>query len=77
MRVASNEWGYSKQFRLVPEILPTWYQPKLNEGTKVADIGCGGALATIAMAAAFPGSSFYGFDISENALSRARESGGS
>ncbi len=67
--------AYSKQFRLVPEILPLvpGINRKLNEGTKVADIGCGGALATIAMAAAFPRSSFYGFDISENALNRARE----
>ncbi|MGH2609898.1 MAG: class I SAM-dependent methyltransferase [Tepidiformaceae bacterium] len=46
--------------------------PKLEAGAKVADVGCGGAIADIAMARAFPNSEFHGYDDSTHALSRAR-----
>jgi 2-polyprenyl-3-methyl-5-hydroxy-6-metoxy-1,4-benzoquinol methylase len=45
---------------------------RLEAGGKVADIGCGAAVADIAMARAFPKSSFDGYDNSVNALRRAR-----
>ena len=38
----------------------------------VADVGCGGGLATIALAQAYPQSSFVGYDTSDEALARAR-----
>lgn len=45
---------------------------KLEAGCAVADVGCGCGEAVITAAAAFPNSTFRGFDISEKALVRAR-----
>ena len=39
----------------------------------MADVGCGAANSTIAMAKAFPNSQFVGYDISMHALNRARQ----
>lgn len=66
--------AFSKQQRLVPEMLPMipHMQDRLALGAAVADVGCGGALSTIAMAQAFPNSQFIGYDTSEVALQRAR-----
>ena len=63
-----------QQRSLVPELLPRLTQvvEKLEAGAKVADVGCGGATSTVAMARAFPNSEFIGFDISMHALNRAR-----
>ena len=53
--------------------------PQLEQGAKVADIGCGHGASTIVMALAFPKSSFHGFDFHapsiEQARSRAAEAG--
>ena len=59
---------------LVPRMLPLLdgVVDKLDAGAKVADVGCGAATSTVAMGAAFPNSSFSAYDISENALERAR-----
>ncbi len=59
---------------LVPVALPALdgVVAKLEAGARVADIGCGGGLAVVLMAARFPNSTFDGFDISEYALARAR-----
>jgi 2-polyprenyl-3-methyl-5-hydroxy-6-metoxy-1,4-benzoquinol methylase len=46
---------------------------KLQAGATVADIGCGHGASTIIMAAAFPKSSFYGFDNHEPSIERARQ----
>ncbi len=67
----------SKKFQssyLVPRLLPALDQviEKLEHGARVADVGCGAATSTIAMAKAFPNSEFTGYDISLNALGRAR-----
>ncbi|MFP4349452.1 MAG: class I SAM-dependent methyltransferase [Thermodesulfobacteriota bacterium] len=45
---------------------------RLRKGIRVCDLGCGEGLAPILMAEAFPKSEFVGFDISEEALSIAR-----
>lgn len=60
---------------LVPELIPRLDQmvEKLEAGAMVADVGCGGANSTIAMAKAFPNSRFIGYDTSTHALSRARD----
>jgi 2-polyprenyl-3-methyl-5-hydroxy-6-metoxy-1,4-benzoquinol methylase len=50
-------------------------QEKLEAGCKVADVGCGGGEAVMTAAAAFPASTFHGYDISEDAL-RWVEGGG-
>ncbi|HBK18766.1 MAG TPA: hypothetical protein DDZ38_08990, partial [Gammaproteobacteria bacterium] len=66
--------AFTKRHRLVPEILPLLpsMEEKLFRGAQVADVGCGGALSTIAMAQAFPRSEFVGYDTSSHALARAR-----
>jgi len=53
---------------LMPSVLAD-----LRRGIRVADIGCGAGRALIAMARAFPASSFTGYDIFAPALERARE----
>ena len=60
---------------LVPVVLPSiaGLVKRLQDGMRVADIGCGAGSAVLLMAAAFPQSSFVGYDISEYALGRARE----
>lgn len=59
---------------LVPVVLPQLdgIVERLTGGARVADVGCGGATSTIAMAKAFPQSEFIGYDISMHALNRAR-----
>ena len=44
---------------------------KLQAGGRVADVGCGAAIADIAVATAFPNSRVDGFDTSKFALTRA------
>lgn len=59
---------------LVPKLLPRLdgMLERLEAGARIADVGCGGAISTIAMAKAFPNSEFIGYDISMHALNRAR-----
>jgi len=45
---------------------------RLEEGAKVADIGCGHGASTIIMADAFPHSRFIGFDYHDASIRRAR-----
>ena len=63
-----------QQLHLVPDLLPSTDDAleKLNRGALVADVGCGAGIAMIEMAKAFPNSQFIGYDISMNALKRAR-----
>ena len=46
---------------------------RLQQGGKVADIGCGHGASTIIMAQAFPKSRFHGFDSHAPSIERARE----
>jgi SAM-dependent methyltransferase len=61
--------------QLVPVALPKLdgVVSKLKAGAKVADVGCGGGIAIVEMAKAFPQSVFHGYDISKYALERAQE----
>lgn len=63
-----------QKHELVPTVLPLLegVLAKLEAGAVVADVGCGAASSTIAMAEAFPNSRFVGYDISQHALDRAR-----
>lgn len=59
---------------LVPRILPALdgLAGRLTHGIRVADVGCGSGTALLTMAAAFPNSTFEGFDPSHHAIDRAR-----
>jgi len=65
--------GY--QANLVSEWLPSLdgVVAKLENGAKVADVGCGHGASTIVMAQAFPKSTFIGFDFHEPSVDRANQ----
>jgi 2-polyprenyl-3-methyl-5-hydroxy-6-metoxy-1,4-benzoquinol methylase len=74
----------SQQFQrhqLIENLLPMLdgVVEKLEAGGRVADVGCGTATSTVAMAKAFPRSRFVGYDNSRAAIKQAtlavRESG--
>jgi 2-polyprenyl-3-methyl-5-hydroxy-6-metoxy-1,4-benzoquinol methylase len=58
---------------LLPVVLPALdgVVDRLASGIRVADVGCGAGSAVLSMAAAFPKSTFVGYDISRYALDRA------
>jgi SAM-dependent methyltransferase len=47
-------------------------QEKLQDGARVADVGCGHGASTILMAQAFPRSDFVGFDYHDASIAQAR-----
>jgi SAM-dependent methyltransferase len=47
---------------------------KLENGAKVADVGCGFGITTLMMAKTYPNSAFTGFDFHKESIERARES---
>lgn len=59
---------------LVPTIIPALdgVEAKLKQGALVADVGCGAGVALTALAAAFPRSTFHGYELSKHAVDRAR-----
>ena len=59
---------------LVQEWLPRVpvVRDRLRSGAHVADVGCGSGLAVITLAAAFPGSTFVGYDISADSVDQAQ-----
>ncbi len=60
---------------LVPRIIPALdgVEERLREGIDVVDVGCGGGVALLSLARAFPASRFVGIDPSEHAIDIARE----
>ncbi|HET6966150.1 MAG TPA: class I SAM-dependent methyltransferase [Acidimicrobiales bacterium] len=60
---------------LVGTILPALHgvEERLRSGARVADVGCGAGVAVLAMARAFPESTFDGYDPSRHAIDRARQ----
>jgi len=48
-------------------------QAKLEQGGRVADVGCGTGSSTILMAKAFPKSEFFAFDYHDKSVEAARE----
>ena len=68
--------GYSAS--LVKHWLPalTGVIRKLEQGAKVADVGCGHGHSTVLMAEAFPNSRFWGFDVHDGSIAVARQVAG-
>lgn len=72
--------GFERFFRpafrnlLTPQWLPSvpGLIERLRSGARVLDVGCGLGTATIAMAEAFPASTFVGVDYHEESVRRAR-----
>ncbi|EFN54527.1 hypothetical protein CHLNCDRAFT_135271 [Chlorella variabilis] len=73
-----RELGVWLRHSLVPSLrgMPGM-EAKLEKGCKVADVGCGCGEALLTVAAAFPSSTFHGYDISEDALRSAKAEAGS
>ncbi|WP_435349146.1 class I SAM-dependent methyltransferase [Haloarchaeobius sp. HRN-SO-5] len=59
---------------LIDEWIPSLdgVETMLQEGVRVADVGCGHGAATIIMAQAYPNSTFVGFDYQEGSIEVAR-----
>ena len=51
--------------------LPRRGSERLEQGAKVADIGCGHGHSTVLMAEAFPNSTFIGIDAHEGSIAAA------
>src|SRR5437763_9995399 len=68
-----RQLGPWARLALVPRIIPALdgVYAKLEAGAAVADIGCGAGVALVAMAEAFPRSTFHGYDPSRHPLARA------
>lgn len=60
---------------LIDAILPVvpGLVERLKRGIDVADFGCGGGLAMLTLARAFPNSRFFGFDLCEDAFAGTAE----
>ena len=71
------ERGFAPWFRtmLRSKALPRLdgVEARLEEGIRVLDVGCGGGVALVELAKAYPRSVFHGYDISRFALERARK----
>ncbi len=67
-------WGPIFTDLLVPDYLPLapGLTEKLTGGARAADVGCGTGTALVTLAAAFPESSFVGYDVDGAGLTRAR-----
>jgi SAM-dependent methyltransferase len=72
---AARFYGPGYRAHLVQQWIPALkgVQEKLRAGALVADVGCGHGLSTLLLAAAFPDSSFLGFDYHEGSLASARQ----
>ena len=59
---------------LVPEVLPLapGVTELLDAGGRAADVACGTGNAVLVLAAAFPASTFVGYDLDDRALARGR-----
>lgn len=61
-------WVAQEWIPAVPDV-----HKKLSEGGLAAEIGCGAGQCIIPVAAAFPNSRFYGYDIDLTSIERARQ----
>jgi 2-polyprenyl-3-methyl-5-hydroxy-6-metoxy-1,4-benzoquinol methylase len=69
----TSQFGFHEH--LVSDWIPALdgVEESLQEGARVADIGCGQGESTIVMAEAYPESTFVGYDLHDESLAAARE----
>ena len=71
------ERGFAPWYRtfLVPLAIPSLdgVKAKLEAGARVADVGCGGGVALLELAKAFPKAELHGYDLSRHAIERAEK----
>lgn len=67
--------GPWSRMALVPTVIPALdgVAEKLEKGAIVADVGCGGGIALLAIAKAFPNSEFHGYDPTSHAIENANK----
>lgn len=67
--------GVDYEHKLVPEWIPAVgdLEPRLRQGARIADVGCGTGVAPIKLARAFPHVRVHGFDVHEPNIARAQE----
>jgi 2-polyprenyl-3-methyl-5-hydroxy-6-metoxy-1,4-benzoquinol methylase len=72
-----TEWFFRTGYRahLPAEWIPALdgVEDKLKAGARVADVGCGHGASVVAMAQAYPSSTFWGFDYHAPSIETARE----
>ncbi len=72
-----TEWFFRTGYRahLPNEWIPALdgVEAKLQDGAKVADVGCGHGASVVVMAQAYPKSQFWGFDYHEPSIETSRE----
>ncbi len=68
-------YGNAYASNLTTEWIPSvaGLEAKLTAGARVADVGSGHGVSTALMAAAYPRSTFHGFDFHEDSVARARQ----
>jgi SAM-dependent methyltransferase len=72
-----TEWFFRTGYRA--HLAASWIpalegvEAKLKLGARVADVGCGHGASVIAMASAYPQSTFYGFDFHAPSIETCRE----
>ncbi|MEE9178666.1 MAG: class I SAM-dependent methyltransferase [Acidimicrobiia bacterium] len=66
--------GPSQRVFLIKKWLPavTGLIDRLDEGIRVADVGCGSGTAAVLIAEAFPNAEVFGFDVSSDSIAVAR-----
>jgi SAM-dependent methyltransferase len=76
--VMDGLWGPTYEHLLVPAIVPLapGLAERLVAGIRVADVACGSGKAVVALARAYPASTFVGYDLDDGALARGRAEAG-
>ena len=72
-----TEWFFRTGYRAM--LATTWIpalegvEAKLQAGARVADVGCGHGASVVAMAVAYPNSTFHGFDFHDASITTAQK----